>query len=289
MRFVTFEFQQRQRVGVRKESEVIDLSIAAPELPGSLKGIIAAGSDALARIKAVLDTAPASARFRAADVTLLPPIPDPGKIICVGLNYIDHAKESPYKDLPTRPVIFGRYANSLVASGAAMVKPASSDEFDWEGELVAVIGKSGRNISKDDALDYVVGYSVFNDGSVRDYQFHSHQWIMGKTFDGTGGFGPDLVTADEVPPGATGLRLVTRINGSVMQDASTTDMIFDIRTLVAYLSEAMTLSPGDIIVAGTPAGVGFARKPAIFLKAGDVCEVEIESIGVLRNPIVAEK
>jgi len=288
MRFVTFMHDGKARLGARRGEQIVDLSVAAPDLPATLAGLLKAGPAAMEKAKAAVAAATGNALHAADAVKLLPPIPEPAKIICIGLNYVDHAAESPYEGLPKLPVVFGRYANSLVAAGDPMIAPRNSAEFDWEGELVAVIGKTARHVSKDDALDYVAGYSVFNDGSIRDFQFHSHQWIVGKTFDGTGGFGPDFVTADELPAGAKGLRLVTRVNGAVMQDASTDDMIFDIATLVSYLSSAFTLSPGDVIVTGTPAGVGFARKPPVFLKAGDICEVEIEKVGLLRNPIIAE-
>jgi 2-keto-4-pentenoate hydratase/2-oxohepta-3-ene-1,7-dioic acid hydratase in catechol pathway len=164
-----------------------------------------------------------------------------------------------------------------------------STQLDFEGEMVAVIGKSGRHIRKEDALSHVAGYSIFNDASIRDYQFKSAQWTIGKNFDHTGAFGPEFVTADALPPGASGLRLQTRLNGAVVQEASTASMIFDVATLVALLSEAVCLQPGDVIVTGTPSGVGLARKPPLFMKAGDVCEVEIEGLGILRNPIEDEK
>jgi acylpyruvate hydrolase len=168
------------------------------------------------------------------------------------------------------------------------VRPRVSDKFDYEGELVVVIGRGGRAISKDAALSHVIGYSIFNDASVRDYQMKSTQWTMGKNFDGTGAFGPHLVTADELPAGGAGLRLQTRLNGKVVQDASTAELIFDVKTLISLLSEAFTLESGDIIVSGTPSGVGFARKPPLWMKAGDVCEVEIEGVGTLVNPVADE-
>jgi len=175
-----------------------------------------------------------------------------------------------------------------VGHGHALVKPRVSDQFDYEGEMVAVIGVGGRHISKDHALDHVLGYSICNEGSIRDYQFKSAQWTVGKNFDQSGSLGPVFVTADELPRGAKGLHLETRLNGQVLQSATTADMLFDIPTLIHIISEAITLEPGDILITGTPAGVGFARKPPIFMKAGDVCEVEIEGIGLLSNPIVNE-
>jgi acylpyruvate hydrolase len=173
-------------------------------------------------------------------------------------------------------------------NGAPIVRPRASSQLDFEGELVAIIGKPGRNIAAADALDHVIGYSIFNDASIRDYQFKSPQWTVGKNFDDTGAFGPCLVTADELPPGGRGLRLQTRLNGKVVQDASTEDMVFDVASLIAIISEAMTLQSGDIIVTGTPSGVGLSRKPPLFMRAGDLIEVEIEKIGILSNPIVEE-
>jgi 2-keto-4-pentenoate hydratase/2-oxohepta-3-ene-1,7-dioic acid hydratase in catechol pathway len=172
-----------------------------------------------------------------------------------------------------------------VAHGEALLKPKVSDQFDYEAELAVIIGKAGRGIARDKALQHVAGYSLFNDGSIRDYQFKSHQWMIGKNFDASGSFGPELVTADELPAGAVGLRVQCRLNGQVMQDANTKDMIFDVATLVSTCSEIFALQPGDVIISGTPAGVGFARKPPVFMKQGDTVEVEVEKIGVLRNTI----
>jgi 2-keto-4-pentenoate hydratase/2-oxohepta-3-ene-1,7-dioic acid hydratase in catechol pathway len=230
----------------------------------------------------------AKARVPLAGIVYRPPVASPSKAIAVGLNYVDHAAESPYKDAPKYPVLFHRFASSWVAHNATLTRPHVSEQFDYEGELVVVIGKPGRYIAKDRALDHVAGYSIFNDGSIRDYQFKSTQWMMGKNFDNSGSFGPEFVTADELPAGAAGLRLVTRLNGQTVQDANTRDMIFDVATLVHVCSEAMALSPGDIIISGTPSGVGFARKPPLFMKAGDACEVEIEGLGTLRNTIQDE-
>ena len=209
------------------------------------------------------------------------------KIICVGLNYTEHARESECAR-PDYPTIFARFNSSLVGHRAPLVRPRVSEQFDFEGELVAVIGRGGRRIPKEHALAHVIGYSIFNDASVRDYQVRTSQWTMGKNFDGTGAFGPWLVSADDLPPGATGLRLQTRLRGEVVQDATTADLIFDVATLISVISEVMTLNSGDLIVTGTPAGVGVARKPQLFMKAGDVCEVKIEGIGTLVNDVVDE-
>ena len=221
-----------------------------------------------------------------ADITVGLPVPEPGKIVCIGLNYVDHAKEGG-NPIPDYPAVFLRTRSSLVAHGQPLVRPLCSDKLDYEAELAIVIGKPGRNVREADALSHVFGYACFNDGSVRDYQRKSTQWTMGKNFDGTGPFGPDVVTADELPAGAAGLRIVSRLNGQTMQDGNTRDMIFPVARTIALISEVMTLEPGDLIITGTPAGVGYARKPPVFLRPGDVCEVEIEGIGILRNPVVS--
>ena len=208
-------------------------------------------------------------------VELLQPLQSPGKIICVGLNYRAHASESGFS-APAAPPLFVRFASSLIGPGDPLIRPRESKQLDYEGELVAIIGKPGRRISKANALDHVAGYSTFNDGSVRDFQLRSTQWTLGKNFEGTGAFGPVFVTADVLPPGARGLKLETRLNGQVMQCASTDDLIFDVATLIEDISVGLTLEIGDLLVTGTPSGVGIARRPPVFLKAGDVCEIEIE-------------
>lgn len=218
-------------------------------------------------------------------IQFLPPFRAAPKVICVGLNYVDHSAESGFK-VPDYPTIFARFNSSLIGHQAPIVRPPISEQLDYEGELVAVIGKKGRNIALDQALDHVAGYSIFNDGSIRDYQFKAPQWTVGKNFDDTGAFGPYFVTADDLPPGCRGLKLETRLNGVVVQSANIDDMVFSVARLVAILSEAITLEPGDIIVTGTPSGVGLARKPPLFMKAGDVCEVEIDGLGVLKSPVI---
>jgi acylpyruvate hydrolase len=237
-----------------------------------------------AKAAAAIDKA---APVDAAKLKFAPPMASIGKIICVGLNYADHAAESPYAK-PDFPVYFLRVDTGLIGHGDPIIRPSVSTHLDFEAEMVAVIGKGGRRISMENALDHVIAYSVFNDGSIRDWQFKGPQWTLGKNFDGTGPFGPFLVSADEVPVGGKGLRITTRLNGQLVQDANTNDLLFSIPELIARVSEAMTLKPGDILVTGTPAGVGFARKPPLFMKAGDVCEVELEGVGLLRNPIVDE-
>jgi acylpyruvate hydrolase len=274
-------------VARRDDGALIDLSIADRSLPRDMVGLLAGGRSAVRKAEAAAKKAPSRAVVKGA-VRYLPPIPNPPKILCVGLNYVDHAAESPY-EMPKAPTMFLRVNTTLVAHKQPLIRPKISNQFDYEGEMVVVIGKRARHLKKNNALSVVAGYSIFNEGSIRDWQFRSPQWTMGKNFDGTGGFGPDIVTADELPAGAKGLRLQTRLNGKVLQDANTKDMAFDVVALLVEISEGITLEPGDIIVSGTPSGVGFARKPPVWMKPGDTCEVEIEGIGTLSNPIKAEK
>lgn len=284
MRLINFQHDGACRLGARVGQELVDLSAAG--VASSIDELLALGAEGMARAEQAFLAA--AHKRPLAGITYLPPVLNPAKAIAVGLNYVDHAAESPYKDPPKFPVLFQRYASSWVAHQEPLVCPSNSTAFDYEAELVVVIGKAGRRIAKDQALSHVAGYSVFNDGSVRDFQLRTTQWMMGKNFDRSGGFGPELVTADELPPGAVGLRIQARLNGQVVQDSNTRDMIFDVATLVATSSEAMALQPGDIIISGTPAGVGMARKPPLYMKAGDVCEIEVEQIGVLSNRIIAE-
>ena len=274
------------RIGLAVQSGGVKVSCEDEAgFPGHLDQLIGEGAGAL---KAAFESVSTSgASVDEASLEFLPPFAKPPKIICLGLNYSDHAAEGGF-EAPTYPTLFGRFASSLIGHGQPIVRPKISDKLDYEAELVAVIGQGGRHIAKDKALDHVAGYSLFNDGSIRDYQMRTPQWTIGKNFDGTGAFGPWFVTPDELPPGAKGLKIECRLNGQVMQTASTTDMIFDVETTIALLSEAMTLEAGDVLVMGTPSGVGAARKPPVFMKAGDVCEVEMEQVGLLRNPIVDE-
>jgi len=222
-----------------------------------------------------------------ASLTFLPPVTRPSKIVCLGLNYRDHAEESGL-GIPDFPVLFGRFPSSLMGHGAPIILPKISEQLDWEAELAVVLSKGGKNIPEADALECVAGYSVFNDASIRDYQLRTPQWTAGKNFDDTGAFGPWLVTPDEVPAGASGLKIECRVNGNVMQSSNTGNLIFNVANTIHLLSTFMTLEPGDVLVMGTPGGVGVARDPQIWMKAGDICEVEIEGIGLLSNPVVAE-
>lgn len=222
------------------------------------------------------------------DVTFLPPIPRPGKIICLGHNYRKHIMEMG-RQMPQYPVLFAKFANTLIGHRQPIVLPKVSQKVDYEAELALVVGKGGKDIPQTAAaLDYLAGYAIFNDVSVRDYQKRTIQWLQGKTFDGSGPIGPALVTADEVKD-PQALDLTLRLNGEVMQHANTSDFIFDIPTILAYISQIMTLEPGDIIATGTPSGVGDAREPQVYLKPGDVVQVEIAELGMLENAVVAPR
>jgi acylpyruvate hydrolase len=285
MRFAVFKSGNKEGLAIASTNGEFHGLLSGEEgYPGNLDFLVQLGRGALDSAAVVLAN---GRKIDLDQVTLLPPLSAPGKIICVGLNYVDHSIESGFT-VPGYPTIFARFTSSLIGSGAAIIRPRASTQLDYEGEMVAIIGVGGRHISEQDALDHVLGYSIFNDASVRDYQRKSPQWTMGKNFDSTGAFGPCLITAEELPPGGKGLRIQTRLNGTIVQDASTGDMVFDVPRLISILSEAITLSPGDIIVSGTPAGVGMARNPPLFMKHGDVCEVEIEGIGTLRNQVEDE-
>ena len=217
----------------------------------------------------------------------LPVVPNPQKFLCVGLNYKTHVAEMK-RDDSKYPALFVRFNDSLGAQGDVVLKPSFSERFDWEGELAVVIGRGGRNISQAQAFDHVAGYACFNDITVRDWQRHTHQWTPGKNFPGTGTLGPWFVTADEVPD-VNALQLQTRLNGEVMQKASLSDLIFTIPVLIEYISRFTPLNPGDVIATGTPGGVGDKREPPVYMKDGDVVEVEISGLGVLRNTIASAK
>ena len=248
--------------------------------PGTLPELIAKGADLL-RIGRSLEQSPVIALNT---VRLLPPVPVPPKILCVGLNYHDHLEESGLKK-PAYPEIFARFATSLIPHQEPIRRPRESTALDYEAELAVVIGKPGRRIPQEQALDHVAGYSMFNDATVRDFQLRTPQWTMGKNFDGTGSFGPWLVTPDAVPPGASGLHIQGRLNSRVMQDARTDQLIFSVSALIAMVSVAMSLERGDVIITGTPGGVGAARNPPVYMQPGDIFQVEIEGLGVLTNSV----
>lgn len=289
MRFLSFEANGQAGIGWVKDihaTDFVNLTLAAPELPRNLKDLICtlgglAAADAAAR------KAPVSAVQAMASVTMLPLIPNPGKIVCMGLNYADHAKEGG-NARPEYPSFFLRGNSSMVGHNQPIVRPKASTQLDYEAELAVIIGKKARHLTADNALDCIAGYSCFNDGSIRNYQRKSSQWTIGKNFDGTGPFGPCLVTPDELPPGAAGLRIQSRLNGKVMQDANTDVFLWNVIEALRIITECMTLEPGDVIITGTPAGVGYARTPPVWMAPGDVCEIEVEGVGILSNPIVDE-
>jgi acylpyruvate hydrolase len=252
--------------------------------PGDLKHLIEQGPAALA---AAAQTLAQGDAIDEATIRYLPPIANAEKIVCVGLNYRDHAAETGF-EAPTFPTLFARYNSTLIGHNDHIIKPTLSEQLDFEGELVAVIGTGGKDISEADALKHIAGYAIFNDASVRDYQFKSPQWTAGKNFDATGAFGPYFVTADALPAGCVGINLTTRLNGQVVQEGNTNDLIFSVAQIVSICSSFMTLKSGDVIVTGTPAGVGIGRKPPLFMKDGDVCTVEVEGLGVLSNAVRAQ-
>ena len=287
MKLMMFQKGAGASLGVVDGDHVIDLAATDASLPKTLLALIEAGPAALAAVKAAAAKAPPSAKLPLASVEPALPIARPPKFICVGLNYLEHAKEGGHAP-PTYPSFFPRWSNSLLAAGQPVVRPKVSIQLDYECELTIVIGRGGRNISEAKALDHVFGYTIFNDVSVRDYQRKTSQWLAGKNFDATGPLGPVVVTADALPAGASGLDIMTRVNGETLQSSNTSDMIFPVARCIAILSEFMTLEAGDLIATGTPSGVAHARKPPTWMKAGDTVEIEIEKIGILRNPIVDE-
>jgi acylpyruvate hydrolase len=286
MKLVTFKAGNSHRLGVLDGNDIIDLAKADPSVPPDLREALVAGIDVTA-VAAKAVQAGGSERMPLASVRLGPLVPSPGKIVCLGHNYYDHAKEGGNLK-PVYPLIFFRGASSLIAHGDPVIRPRVSEMLDYEAELVMVIGKRARHVKRENALDYVFGYSCFNDVSVRDYQKRTSQWTIGKNFDGTGAFGPWLITADDLPPGAEGLELRLRLNGEVMQRANTSDMIWGVAETIELLTECLTLEPGDVVVMGTPAGVGWARTPPVWLKHGDRVAVEIDGLAVLENIVQDE-
>lgn len=284
MRVASFLVNGATRLGVVDGDALIDVCAIDPTIVADVAVGLKTDPDYFGRIARAAAKAGAGERRPVKTAQLALPIASPGKIVCLGLNYYDHAMEGGHA-APEYPAFFLRTVTSLVAANEPVICPRVSERLDYEAELAVIIGKPGRHISKDRALEHVAGYSCFNDVSVRDYQRKTSQWTIGKNFDGSGPFGPWIVTTDELPPGAAGLRIQSRLNGQVMQDANTSLMMCDVANAIYLLSECMTLDAGDLIVMGTPAGVGHARKPPVWMKDGDVIEIEIERIGVLRNPI----
>lgn len=280
MKLASFEIEGRPTWGVIAGDKAFDIGATLPDL-SDLRAAIAAGAwDRIARAQAKVEAVPV------ARIAWLPVIPDPAKILCVGINYEEHRQETG-RSLLANPVIFSRFSDSQSGHERPLIRPAISDSLDFEGELAVIIGTGGRNIAAADAMRHVAGYACYNDVTVRAWQNHTHQWIPGKNFLGLGVFGPWMVTVDEIAD-VEAVTLETRLNGTVMQHASVSQMIFPIPRLIEYCSTFTRLAPGDVIVSGTPGGVGAKRNPPVFMQPGDVIEIDISGIGVLRNAIVAE-
>lgn len=287
MRIVSFECAGENRLGLKIGDEVIDVALASNDFPKDLLSLLQSNLDIQKEFNALIEHCPQEAKRSCQDLSFTPLIQRPPKIICIGRNYAAHAVEGGVEP-PTYPEIFLRCSESLIGHNAPIIRPRCSDKLDYEGEIAAIIGKKARHVKEQDGLDYIAGYALFNDATVRDYQRKSSQWTIGKNFDGTGAFGPEFVTADELPAGMIGVQLQTRLNGEVMQDANTSDLIFPMAKLIEILSECMTLLPGDVIITGTPSGVGYVRRPPVYMKPGDVIEVEAKGLGILRNTIEDE-
>ncbi len=290
MRLVTFVWQGQTRLGALVGGEpagaVLDLNRADPRLPPDMVAFLRAGSEARALAAEVVAACPAAATLPLSAVSLKAPIPRPGKIICIGLNYRDHAAESG-QAVPDYPTVFAKFANCVIGPGEAIIHPRISKQVDYEAEMGVVIGRRAKDVRVEAALDYVAGYLPFDDVSARDFQGRTSQWVIGKVFDTFAPMGPALVTPDEVPdPHNLDIRL--SIGGEVLQSSNTCQLVFSVPQLVAHLSAVMTLEPGDVIATGTPGGVGAARKPPRWLRPGDVVRIEIERLGVLENPVVAQ-
>lgn len=281
MRLISFLKNGSQHVGkMINETEALDVTASRPGI-ASLKGLLE--TDTLSELQSITE---GTNLEKISDLDLLPVIPNPSKVICVGINYVAHAAEAGRK-VGDYPVIFQRYADTLVGHRQNLVCPVVSEEFDFEGELAVIIGKGGRHIRPEDAMSHVAGFSCFNDASVRDWQFHSHQYGMGKNFQNSGALGPEMVTADEIRD-YRNLEIECFLNGEKMQEGKLSQLAFDIPAIISYVSKAMAWRPGDVIATGTPSGVGFKRKPPIFLKEGDVFDVSIPGVGRLSNPVVSE-
>ena len=287
LKIVGFEKDKALRLGVVEADSVVDLQSVDPRVPSDLGRWLAENEGDLTPLGEIAKRAPSSARLPLAKITFALPVARPGKIICLGLNYLEHAKEGGHQK-PEYPSIFMRCQTSLTPHLAPIIRPLVSETLDYEAELLVVIGRRMKHASLSDALTCIAGYSCFNDGSVRKFQRRTSQWDMGKNFDRTGGFGPWVIEPQALPPGAKGLKIESRLNGQVLQSDNTANMMFPVAETIVDVTQGMTLEPGDIIAMGTPSGVGHARKPPVWMRAGDVCEIEIEGIGVLRNPIAEE-
>jgi acylpyruvate hydrolase len=290
MKIVGFTTDAGLRLGIVERDQVIDLQAVDPALPNDLAAVLRHYDGDLKPLADRASRAPASARRPLAGLNYALPVARPGKIICLGLNYLEHVREGRYADnMPKFPTLFARGLNSVVPHQHPLTRPCASETFDYEAELVVVIGKRVKHATLDNALSCVAGYTCANEGSIREFQRHTTQWHMGKNFDSSGSVGPWVVTADELPPGAKGLKIESRVNGRIMQSDNTSNMMFPVAETIAYASQGITLEPGDLLLTGTPSGVGHARKPPAWMRQGDVCEIEIEGIGILRNPVEDEK
>ena len=290
MKIVGFEAEGGARLGVVEGDQVIDLQAVDAKVPGDLGAVLAANNGDLNPLGDIAKRAPASARRPLKGLKFGLPVARPGKILCLGLNYLEHVKEGSQRDnIPKFPTIFLRCLTSMVPHEQPILRPKASEQLDYEAEMMLVVGKRAKHLTMANATSCIAGYSCSNEGSVREFQRKTTQWDMGKNFDRTGGFGPWMVTADELPDAGKGLKIESRLNGNVMQSDNTANMMFPVPEMLVYVTQGMTLEPGDIIFTGTPSGVGHARKPnPIWMKNGDTCEVEVEGIGVLRNPIQDE-
>src|SRR3981081_827793 len=286
MKIVGFESNEGLRLGVVEGDQVIDLQAVDAKVPANLADVLKANNGDLKSLADLAKRAPATARKPLKGLKFGLPVARPGKIICLGLNYLEHVKEGSQRDnIPRFPTIFMRGATSLVPHGQPIIRPKVSETLDYEAELIFVVGKRAKHLSAENAYFCIAGYSCGNEGSVREFQRKTTQWDMGKNFDRTRGFAPWMVTADELPDAGKGLKIESRLNGKVMQSDNTDNMMFPVREMLVYVTQGITLEPGDIIFTGTPSGVGHARKPnPVWMRQGDTCEVEIEGIGVLRNP-----
>jgi 2-keto-4-pentenoate hydratase/2-oxohepta-3-ene-1,7-dioic acid hydratase in catechol pathway len=290
MKVMGFEADGGLRLGIVEGDQVIDLQAADPKVPANLGDALAANNGDLKPLADLAKRAPASARRPLKGLKFGLPVARPGKILCLGLNYLEHVKEGSQRDnIPKFPTIFMRCLTSMVPHEQPIIRPQASEQLDYEAEMMLIVGKRAKHLTMENATSCIAGYACSNEGSVREFQRKTTQWDMGKNFDRTGGFGPWMVTADELPDAGKGLKIESRLNGQVMQSDNTDNMMFPVRELLVYVTQGMTLEPGDIIFTGTPSGVGHARKPnPVWMKQGDICEIEIEGIGVLRNPIQNE-
>ncbi|MGB2141489.1 MAG: fumarylacetoacetate hydrolase family protein [Candidatus Puniceispirillaceae bacterium] len=285
MRLVNFHADDGVRIGVVNGDDVIDLTSVDAGAPRDIQAVIA--DDAFKALQSIADKATDADMRKFDSLSFALPVSSPGKILCLGLNYMEHVNEGIFEKQPF-PTVFMRTATSMIAHNEPLIRPSVSETLDFEAELALIVGKRSRHLTEENALDAVAGYSCANDGSVREFQRHTIQWTMGKNFDNTGPFGPVFVTADELPAGAKGLNIECRLNGQTVQSSNTDMMMFPVVETLVYITQGLTLEPGDVILMGTPSGVGHARKPPLWMKDGDVVEVEIEQVGLLRNTIKDE-